>query len=60
MEVLNIMRVIKITVQEDDESIKELNVLDGTALLICENDQVFTQVTSRGDINLELIKKIMK
>lgn len=54
------MKLVRVVMVDDEGKELELEVLDGTALLVCEENQIFTQVTSNANINLEILKTLLK
>ena len=53
------MKVVKVTVVDDEGVEQELNIVDGAMLLVCDDNKVLTQTTQNAAINLELMKKIL-
>lgn len=53
------MKLVRVVMLDDEGKELELEVQDGTALLLCEENQIFTQVTTNAGINLELIKTLL-
>lgn len=53
------MKVVKIIVADEQGVEQELNVIDGTLMMICEDDKVLTQFSQNAALNLEIVKKIL-
>lgn len=58
------MKVVKVTVVNDENEELVLDVIDGSMLLVCKGDtednpKILTQTTTNAAVNLELIKKIL-
>lgn len=52
------MKIVKIIVS-DENGEQELLIKDGTLLMLTEDNQILSQVTTNAAINLELLKKIL-
>ena len=53
------MKIVKVVIINDSDVEETLDIADGTALLLCEDNKVLTQVTTNPAINMELLKKIL-
>lgn len=58
------MKVVRVIVLNDENKEIELEVLDGSMLLVCkgeteDNPKILSQTTTNAAVNLELLKKIL-
>jgi predicted ATP-grasp superfamily ATP-dependent carboligase len=53
------MKIIKVTILNDENQEQELKVMDGSVLLACEDNKILTQVTTNAAINIELLKNLL-
>jgi hypothetical protein len=53
------MKIVNITVVDEAGEEQVLKVIDGSAILVCEEDKILTQITQNAAINLQLMKKII-
>ena len=54
------MKILSVTIVNEDNSEETLNVVDGTALLVCDDNKILTQITTNSAVNMEVLKKILK
>lgn len=54
------MKITKLIVEDDNGNENIFNVIDGTVLLLCEGDKVLSQVCGNDEINMKLLRKILK